>query len=101
MAPTFLFEIPALLLEGVQSGALRQVGALITDPATGRIVAHLQQTGAARDLAVSGGLLRRRLWLPDLDVSDSGRPARPAGALRWPGPRQPPLPMTGSAGAAF
>ena len=54
MAPTFLFEIPALLLEGVQSGALRQVGALITDPATGRIVAHLQQTGAARDLAVSG-----------------------------------------------
>lgn len=52
MAPTFLFEIPAQLQSAVQSGLLRQVGALITDPSTGRIVAHLQQTGAARDLGL-------------------------------------------------
>lgn len=31
----------------------KERGALITNPSTGRIVAHLQQTGAARDLAMT------------------------------------------------
>lgn len=53
MAPTFLFEIPVQLQSAVASGLYKQIGALITDPASGRIVAHLQQTGAARDLALS------------------------------------------------
>lgn len=53
MAPIYLFEIPSALQAAVQSGVYKQVGALITNPSTGRIVAHLQQTGAARDLAMT------------------------------------------------
>ena len=53
MAPIYLFEIPAALQAAVQNGISKQVGALITNPSTGRIVAHLQQTGAARDLAMT------------------------------------------------
>lgn len=53
MGPSYLFEIPVQFQAAVQSGVYRQVGALITNVSTGKIVAHLQQTGAARDLALS------------------------------------------------
>lgn len=53
MIPPILFEIPAKYQLAVESGALRQVGALILNPTTGRILAHLQETGAAQSLATS------------------------------------------------
>jgi hypothetical protein len=53
MIPPLLFEVPALLQSQVVSGTLRQVGALILNPQTGRIVAHLQETGAAQQLSTS------------------------------------------------
>lgn len=53
MIPPLLFEVPALLQSQVMSGALRQVGALILNPHTGRIVAHLQETGAAQQISTS------------------------------------------------
>ena len=45
--------LPAQFQAAIQSGFYRQVGALITNPSTGKIVPHLQQTGAARDLTLS------------------------------------------------
>jgi hypothetical protein len=51
MIPPLLFEVPSLLQSQVMSGALRQVGALILNPQTGRIVAHLQETGDAQQLS--------------------------------------------------
>lgn len=53
MIPPILFEVPATLQSQVMSGALRQVGALVLNPQTGRIVAHLQETGAARQLTTT------------------------------------------------
>ncbi len=49
MLPPLLFEIPSDLQAKVASGVYRQVGALILNPATGRIVKHLQQTGLAQE----------------------------------------------------
>lgn len=53
MIPPILFEIPAQYQLGVESGVFRQVGALILNPTTGRILAHLQETGAAKSLTMS------------------------------------------------
>ena len=44
------FVIPAQFQEAVAAGRLVQTGALIKDTATGRIVAHLQETGALQRL---------------------------------------------------
>jgi hypothetical protein len=54
--PPILFEIPPDLQAQVLSGVYRRVGALILDNPSGRIVAHVQQTGLAADL--SSQLLR-------------------------------------------
>jgi hypothetical protein len=49
------FEVPDRFLVGVAAGAVRRIGATLRDRATGRIVAHLQETGLLQGLAGAGG----------------------------------------------
>jgi hypothetical protein len=50
MLTQILFEIPAAYEVAVRSGALVQIGGLLKDSATGKIVAHLQESGLAHSL---------------------------------------------------
>lgn len=50
MISQFLFEIPAKFAAEVNAGSLIRVGALLKNPSTGKIVAHLQETGAGQAL---------------------------------------------------
>jgi len=45
-----LFEIPAFYEMAVRSGSLIQIGGLLKDAASGKIVAHLQESGLAHSL---------------------------------------------------
>jgi hypothetical protein len=45
------FEIPERFLAGFAAGAVRRIGATLRDPATGRILGHLQETGRFQQLA--------------------------------------------------
>jgi hypothetical protein len=45
------FEIPERFLAGFAVGAVRRIGATLRDPATGRILGHLQETGRFQQLA--------------------------------------------------
>lgn len=57
MLSTIPFEIPAQLLPAVWSGDLVRFGSILKDAGTGKIVAHLQETGVAQSLissAISG-----------------------------------------------
>lgn len=51
--PIIPFQIPTQFIAAWQSGALQQVGALLKDVDTGRIVAHLQETGAFQQSVTS------------------------------------------------
>jgi hypothetical protein len=48
------FDIPAQFKAALEAGELIQKGALLKDAATGRIVSHLQETGALQKLIQSG-----------------------------------------------
>ncbi len=45
------FVIPSKFLADVQTGAVEQVGALLKNAATGKIVGHMQETGAMQQIA--------------------------------------------------
>jgi hypothetical protein len=54
------FKIPDGLLADVASGKVIRIGAMLHDADTGRIIAHLQETGALQNLLATpppGGLL--------------------------------------------
>lgn len=51
---SILFDIPASLLSGIQSGELVRYGALLKDVSTGQIVGHLQETGALQKAFQTG-----------------------------------------------
>lgn len=53
MKNEFLFQVPEKFLVAYQRGTLDQVGGLLKDNATGKIVAHLQETGAAQSIVRS------------------------------------------------
>jgi len=57
VSPTIPFQIPQQFLAAWNTGALQQVGALLKDAETGKIVAHLQETGAFQNVAqnLAGG----------------------------------------------
>lgn len=48
------FDIPAQLLASEVSGAVRRYGAILKDEATGRIVGHVQETGALQKALQTG-----------------------------------------------
>ena len=48
------FDVPAQLLASEVSGAVRRYGAILKDEATGRIVGHVQETGALQKVVQSG-----------------------------------------------
>lgn len=48
------FDIPAQLLTSEFSGAVRRYGAILKDEATGRIVGHVQETGALQKALQTG-----------------------------------------------
>lgn len=48
------FDIPAQLLASEVSGAVRRYGAILKDEATGRIVGHVQETGALQKVLQTG-----------------------------------------------
>lgn len=50
MITQILFEIPAAYEAAVRAGSLIQVGGLLKDGATGKIIAHLQESGVAHSL---------------------------------------------------
>jgi len=50
MISTIIFEIPAAFEAAVRSGVVVQIGGLLKDSATGKIVAHLQESGLAQAL---------------------------------------------------
>lgn len=50
MITQILFEIPAAYEAAVKAGSLIQVGGLLKDGATGKIIAHLQESGVAHSL---------------------------------------------------
>lgn len=50
MISQILFEIPAMYETAVRSGNLIQIGGLLKDQASGKIVAHLQESGLAHSL---------------------------------------------------
>lgn len=56
MISKILFEIPAAFDMAVKGGQLVQIGGLLKDATTGRIVAHLQESGLAHSL-ISNALL--------------------------------------------
>ena len=51
---SLLFEVPAQFLTAVKEGDLVQKGALLKDVATGRIVAHMQESGAMQKILETG-----------------------------------------------
>lgn len=53
MSAAIPFVIPSEFLAAVQSGAVEQIGALLKNTATGKIVGHLQETGAMQQIASS------------------------------------------------
>lgn len=50
MITQILFEVPALYEAALKAGSVVQIGGLLKDAATGRIVAHLQESGLAHSL---------------------------------------------------
>jgi hypothetical protein len=56
MITQILFEIPAVYEAAVRGGSLVQVGGLLKDAMSGRIVAHLQESGIAQQL-ISNAML--------------------------------------------
>ncbi len=51
------FEIPNKFAAGVATGDIRRIGAMLHDAGTGRIVAHVQETGALNALISNAGRL--------------------------------------------
>lgn len=68
MITDVLFKIPEAYLSGVQSGSLVRFGSLLKDAGTGKIVAHLQETGLGQQmLSTALGSIGSPLTLvPDL-----------------------------------
>lgn len=56
MQEKLAFEIPAAFASGLADGTLSRVGALIKETASGKIVAHVQESGVGQELL--GGLVR-------------------------------------------
>ncbi|WP_336366878.1 hypothetical protein [Marinobacter sp. C2H3] len=53
MLEKYIFEVPLRLQPLVDAGVLQRVGAIIKDTSSGRIVAHMQQTGMGQQLVGS------------------------------------------------
>lgn len=51
MSNAIPFVVPADFRTAYESGAVQQIGALLKDTATGKIVAHMQETGAMQRIA--------------------------------------------------